>query len=287
MLGPLTHPPAYGGDAADAFTVVARSLRGYGWSGTTRQRGWDIRRVARALEALMAGLGYERYGAQGGDRGAIATGHLGVLDADHLIGLHLNMANAPRPRDVDDESLTEEERRDLAEMREFRRRRPATRRSRGRSPRPSLRAQQLTPGSRRLDRREAPDLERLRRRSRVRDLTGRPADQPDRLLGDRHRGLLGAAVLRDLLSRRAGPADRARRRADRGRALPPRDLPAPRSWVEEGFDWHYRRKSSDSPTHSSGCTGQNGGSRRGCSPSQGVLDAEVPAGHQDLAPSLT
>ncbi|MDP9466058.1 MAG: hypothetical protein M3P31_02270 [Actinomycetota bacterium] len=41
----------------------------------------------------------------------------------------------------------------------------------------------------------------------------------------------------------------------------------PRSWVEEGFDRHYRRKSSDSPTHSSGCTGQNGGSRRGCSPS--------------------
>ncbi len=48
VLGPLTDPPAYGG-AADAFTVVAPSIPGYGWSGPTRQRGWDIRRVARAL----------------------------------------------------------------------------------------------------------------------------------------------------------------------------------------------------------------------------------------------
>jgi microsomal epoxide hydrolase len=121
VLGPLTDPPAYGGDAADAFTVVAPSIPGYGWSGPTRQRGWDIRRVAGALATLMAELGYERYGAQGGDWGAIATAHLGALDGEHLVGLHLNMANAPRPRGFDDASLTAEEQRDLDEMREFRR----------------------------------------------------------------------------------------------------------------------------------------------------------------------
>jgi microsomal epoxide hydrolase len=121
VLGPLTDPPAYGGDAADAFTVVAPSIPGYGWSGPTRQRGWDIRRVAGALATLMAELGYERYGAQGGDWGAIAAAHLGALDGEHLVGLHLNMANAPRPRGFDDASLTAEEQRDLDEMREFRR----------------------------------------------------------------------------------------------------------------------------------------------------------------------
>ena len=120
VIGPLVDPPAYGGDPADAFSVVCPSIPGYAWSGPTRQRGWDIRRVAAALATLMAELGYERYGAQGGDWGAIATAHLGVLDAEHLLGLHLNMANAPRPSGSDDELLTDEERADLAEMRAFR-----------------------------------------------------------------------------------------------------------------------------------------------------------------------
>ena len=120
LVGPLTDPPAYGGDVADAFSVVVPSLPGYAWSGPTRERGWDIRRVARALATLMADLGYERYAAQGGDWGGIATAHLGVLDAAHVIGVHLNMANARRPPGFDDASLSDEEQRDLAEMRRFR-----------------------------------------------------------------------------------------------------------------------------------------------------------------------
>ena len=76
VLGPLTDPQAHGGDSADAFHVVCPSMPGYGWSGPTHQQGWDIRRVAEANAALMAELGYERYGAQGGDWGAI------VDDAD-------------------------------------------------------------------------------------------------------------------------------------------------------------------------------------------------------------
>ena len=120
VLGPLVDPPAYGGDAADAFTVVCPSLPGYAWSGPTRQPGWDIRRVAGALATLMAELGYERYAAQGGDWGGIATAHLGVIDADHLLGIHLNMANAPRPPDSADEVLNRHEQADLDEMRAFR-----------------------------------------------------------------------------------------------------------------------------------------------------------------------
>ncbi len=119
MLGPLVDPPAHGGDAADAFTVVCPSIPGYGWSGPTRERGWDVRRVARALAALMAELGHDRYGAQGGDWGGIATAHLGVLDAEHLVGIHLNMANAPRPKGFDDSTLDAQEQADLADMRAF------------------------------------------------------------------------------------------------------------------------------------------------------------------------
>ena len=119
VLGPLVDPPAHGGDAADAFHVVCPSLPGYGWSGPTRQRGWDIARVARALAALMAELGYDRYGAQGGDWGAIATTHLAALDAEHLAGIHLNMVLVPRPRGANPEDLTPEEQGDLRESRAF------------------------------------------------------------------------------------------------------------------------------------------------------------------------
>ena len=101
IVGPLTDPTAHGGNAADAFHVVAPSMPGYGFSGPTTETGVDIRRVARTNVALMARLGYERYGAQGGDWGAIATAEMGLLDAAHLLGIHVNMA-VPRPPKGDD-----------------------------------------------------------------------------------------------------------------------------------------------------------------------------------------
>jgi microsomal epoxide hydrolase len=101
VLGPLTDPPAHGGDAADAFHVVAPSMPGYGFSGPTRRRGMDVRAVAEVVAALMARLGYDRYGAQGGDWGALVSSHLGVVDAAHLAGIHLNMVVA-RPPDATD-----------------------------------------------------------------------------------------------------------------------------------------------------------------------------------------
>jgi microsomal epoxide hydrolase len=100
IIGRLTDPIAFGGDAADAFHVVAPSMPGYGFSGPTTVAGVDIRRVAAVNAALMARLGYERYVAQGGDWGGIATAHLGQLDAEHLLGIHVNMA-IPRPPDGD------------------------------------------------------------------------------------------------------------------------------------------------------------------------------------------
>ena len=70
ILGPLTDPAAHGGDPADAFTVVAPSLPGYGFSQIPQTGGFGHMRAARIWVALMAELGYDRYGAQGGDIGA-------------------------------------------------------------------------------------------------------------------------------------------------------------------------------------------------------------------------
>jgi pimeloyl-ACP methyl ester carboxylesterase len=90
VLGPLADPAAHGGDPADAFEVVCPSLPGYGWSGKPGRSGWNVERIATAWSTLMARLGYDRYGAQGGDWGAAVTTALSRVDADHLAGIHLN-----------------------------------------------------------------------------------------------------------------------------------------------------------------------------------------------------
>jgi microsomal epoxide hydrolase len=94
VIGPLVDPTVDGGDPADAFHVVAPSLPGYGWSGPTTERGWDVKRSAGAFAQLMARLGYDRYGAQGGDWGSFVTRHLALLDPEHVVGIHLNMIMA-------------------------------------------------------------------------------------------------------------------------------------------------------------------------------------------------
>jgi pimeloyl-ACP methyl ester carboxylesterase len=69
VLGPLADTRAHGSDPADAFHVVAPSLPGFGWSDKPARSGWTVERIARAWDDLMAALGYDRYGAQGGDWG--------------------------------------------------------------------------------------------------------------------------------------------------------------------------------------------------------------------------
>jgi pimeloyl-ACP methyl ester carboxylesterase len=102
-LGPLVDPPAHGGDAADAFHVVCPSLPGYGFSDKPTGPGWGVRRIAEAWAELMRRLGYDRYGAQGGDWGAAVTTLLGVVDPDHVVGVHVNMPVAgPAPTEEDE-----------------------------------------------------------------------------------------------------------------------------------------------------------------------------------------
>src|SRR5260221_999495 len=70
VIGPLTDPAGHGGDPADAFHLVIPSLPGYGFSGPLTETGWTDGRTAAALAELMARLGYDRYGVQGGAVGA-------------------------------------------------------------------------------------------------------------------------------------------------------------------------------------------------------------------------
>ena len=101
IIGPLTDPEAHGGSAEDAFHVVCPSMPGYGFSDRPTKVGFDIKKVAQTNLELMAKLGYQRYGAQGGDWGGVATPHMANLDPDHCVAIHLNFAIAnPPPGDM-------------------------------------------------------------------------------------------------------------------------------------------------------------------------------------------
>jgi epoxide hydrolase len=95
MVGPLTDPVAHGGNAEDAFHVVVPSLPGYGFSDKPTRTGWGTPRVAAAWDELMVRLGYDRYGAQGGDWGSAVTTRIGAQNLGHCVGIHVNFVVAP------------------------------------------------------------------------------------------------------------------------------------------------------------------------------------------------
>lgn len=92
VIGPLSDPRAHGLDPATAFDLVIPSLPGFGFSGPVTEPGWGSRRIASAFAKLMSRLGYQRYGAQGGDFGAFVAPDLGRVDPDHVTGVHVNAA---------------------------------------------------------------------------------------------------------------------------------------------------------------------------------------------------
>ncbi|MCX4151532.1 MULTISPECIES: epoxide hydrolase family protein [Paraburkholderia] len=91
VVGPLTDPPAYGGNAADAFDVVIPSIPGYGFSGKPTGARWDPDHIARVWAQLMQRLGYTHYVAQGGDWGAPITSAMARQVPPGLAGIHLNL----------------------------------------------------------------------------------------------------------------------------------------------------------------------------------------------------
>ena len=101
VIGPLTDPVAHGGRSEDAFHVVVPSIPGYGFSDRPPRLGYGRDRTGAIFAELMARLGYERYGAQGGDLGAGISRWLAANDAEHVAGLHLNLCSADPPDPAD------------------------------------------------------------------------------------------------------------------------------------------------------------------------------------------
>jgi pimeloyl-ACP methyl ester carboxylesterase len=113
IIGPLTDPGSYGGNPADAFHVVAPSVPGFGFSTPLSEPGWNHQRIALAWAELMRRLGYDRYGAQGGDTGCVVSPELGRVAPEHVIGVHINGAlayPAVQPADLDELTAAEQAR---------------------------------------------------------------------------------------------------------------------------------------------------------------------------------
>ncbi len=105
----LTEPEKHGGKVEDAFHVVCPSLPGFGFSSQPAERGWSSQRMAEVFAKLMARLGYERYGAQGGDWGSGIVRWLASGDGGHCIGAHSNFPGANQPAEEPMRDVTPEE----------------------------------------------------------------------------------------------------------------------------------------------------------------------------------
>lgn len=116
VIGPLTDPDSN----ASAFHLVIPSLPGHGFSGPLTETGWNDGRIAAALAELMARLGYDRYGVQGGDHGAFIAPALARIDTDHVLGVHVNaLVTFPTGDPADLAALTDAEKARLAAMKKF------------------------------------------------------------------------------------------------------------------------------------------------------------------------
>ena len=110
ILGPLSDPASHGGNPRDAFHVIAPSIPGYGFSGPTRTKGFNLHKAAAVNAELMERLGYDRYIAQGGDFGSAISSAMAQMHPERVIALHLNFILG-RPADFANPmaGLTEQE----------------------------------------------------------------------------------------------------------------------------------------------------------------------------------
>jgi pimeloyl-ACP methyl ester carboxylesterase len=107
----LSDPGAHGGDPSDAFTVIAPSIPGYGFSSRPTQRGTGVFAIADLWAQLMTELNYPRFGVQGGDWGSWISSATALRHPDRVIGVHLNYVSTRfRPAmDAGSPPLTSEE----------------------------------------------------------------------------------------------------------------------------------------------------------------------------------
>jgi len=119
LIPMLCDPARFGGDPADAFTVVAPSLPGYTLSFRPGQKRFGVEEIAEVLASLMTDvLGFQRFGVQGGDWGAFVASRLGYQFPERMTGIHLNLLAVRRdPKMLENPSA--EERTFLAELGEW------------------------------------------------------------------------------------------------------------------------------------------------------------------------
>lgn len=116
----LTDPASFGGDPADAFTVVAPSLPGYGLSFAPGQQRFGLEMIADCFADLMHDvLGYKTFAAQGGDWGGFITSRLGHAHPDKLIGIHINLLALRRDPKMMENPASPEEARFAEELNVF------------------------------------------------------------------------------------------------------------------------------------------------------------------------
>ncbi|MFD2355637.1 epoxide hydrolase family protein [Nonomuraea ferruginea] len=97
------------------FHLVVPSLPGYGFSGPTRELGWNNVRIARAWAELMARLGYTRYGAVGNDASSMISPEIGRVDPGHCVGVHVTqLFSFPSGDPAEFAGLSEEDQQGLA-----------------------------------------------------------------------------------------------------------------------------------------------------------------------------
>jgi len=115
IIGPLTDPAAHGGDPADAFDVVVPDVPGYGYSDRPTGAPLDSIAVAGLWAELMGVLGYERFGAAGGDIGSHVSRYLGLDHPDRVVAVHRTDGGLP-VFNGDPAELAPEERAWMAEV---------------------------------------------------------------------------------------------------------------------------------------------------------------------------
>lgn len=97
IIEPLAHPERFGGDVADAFTVIAPSLPGFAFSGRP-PRPFGPRKMADVINNLMTDkLGFDSYLAQGGDWGGAVCSWLGYDHAPACSAIHINVLTMRHP----------------------------------------------------------------------------------------------------------------------------------------------------------------------------------------------
>ena len=236
LIGPLSDPVRFGGDAADAFDVIVPSLPGTAFSSPLRTPGIGITATADLWARLMRDvLGYERFAAGGGDSGAFVSVRLGHAYAAHVIGVHLNFPATVTMAALGTISPDDYSTDELEWLTDLQPRDRGTSGPHGRAHRRPSDArvgdERLARRARSLARRTPPQLERLRRRRRTPVQQGPAPHYRVAVLADGDVPHVGP-VLRRVLPRTVAARARAStsgRGAHRSRRLPRRAVSRPPS----------------------------------------------------------